>query len=316
MKKILIYEHFTGGGLLNEDLSSDLMNDAKLILLSIMKSCDRSYNYDYNYFLDYRLTDYRTDRSIITNESEDLYNLSLIKKYDYILPILPEIDSNLSNYVKFIEKNNIKKIISDTRTIDICSDKLIFYEYMTKHTIPVIPTYKSLNFKNRSDKYILKDRLGAGCSYVRLTKKNELEVYYSENMIVQPFIDGDHYSLSVFFSKSNFRLLTINKQNIGTTNCMLSLKSLIINVNQNLYLDILPIISNIKNSLPGLFGFVGIDFLLRGRQIYIVEINPRLTTSFSGLYETIGCNMIDLLINHKYIKNVITGRELCLSSNE
>tara|TARA_Y100000816_G_C26032430_1_gene540526 strand:+ start:123 stop:1073 length:951 start_codon:yes stop_codon:yes gene_type:complete len=316
MKKILIYEHFTGGGLLNEDLSSDLMNDAKLILLSIMASCDRSYNYDYNYFLDYRLTDYRTDRSIITNESEDLYNLSLIKKYDYILPILPEIDSNLSNYVKFIEKNNIKKVISDTRTIDICSDKLIFYEYMTKHTIPVIPTYKSLNFKNRSDKYILKDRLGAGCSYVRLTKKNELEEYYSENMIVQPFIDGDHYSLSVFFSKSNFRLLTINKQNIGTTNCMLSLKSLIINVNQNLYLDILPIISNIKNSLPGLFGFVGIDFLLRGRQIYIVEINPRLTTSFSGLYETIGCNMIDLLINHKYIKNVITGRELCLSSNE
>ena len=316
MKKILIYEHFTGGGLLNEDLSSDLMNDAKLILLSIMKSCDRSYNYDYNYFLDYRLTDYRTDRSIITYENEDLYNLSLIKKYDYILPILPEIDSNLSNYVKFIEKNNIKKVISDTRTIDICSDKLIFYEYMTKHTIPVIPTYKSLNFKNRSDKYILKDRLGAGCSYVRLTKKNELEEYYSENMIVQPFIDGDHYSLSVFFSNSNFRLLTINKQNIGTTNCMLRLKSLIINVNQNLYLDILPIISNIKNSLPGLFGFVGIDFLLRDQEIYIVEINPRLTTSFSGLYETIGCNMIDLLINHKYIKNVITGRELCLSSNE
>ena len=316
MKKILIYEHFTGGGLLNEDLSSDLMNDAKLILLSIMTSCDRSYNYDYNYFLDYRLTDYRTDRSIITNESEDLYNLSLIKKYDYILPILPEIDSNLSNYVKFLEKNNIKKVISDTRTIDICSDKLIFYQYMTKHAIPVIPTYKSLNFKNRSDKYILKDRLGAGCSYVRLTKKNELEEYYSENMIVQPFIDGDHCSLSVFFSNSNFRLLTINKQNIGTTNCMLRLKSLIINVNQNLYLDILPIISNIKKSLPGLFGFVGIDFLLRGREIYIVEINPRLTTSFSGLYETIGCNMIDLLINHKYIKNVITGRELCLSSNE
>ena len=88
MKKILIYEHFTGGGLLNEDLSSDLMNDAKLILLSIMKSCDRSYNYDYNYFLDYRLTDYRTDRSIITNESEDLYNLSLIKKRNNLTSIL------------------------------------------------------------------------------------------------------------------------------------------------------------------------------------------------------------------------------------
>ena len=71
MKKILIYEHLTGGGLLNEDLSSDLMNDAKLMLSSILASCDRSYNYDYNYFLDYRLTEYRTDRSIITYENKD-----------------------------------------------------------------------------------------------------------------------------------------------------------------------------------------------------------------------------------------------------
>ena len=316
MKKILIYEHLTGGGLLNEDLSSDLMNEAKLMLSSILASCDRSYNYDYNYFLDYRLTEYRTDRSIITYEKKDLYNLSLIKKYDHILPILPEIDSSLSNYVKFLEKNNIKKIISDTKTIDICSDKLIFFKYMSKYTIPVIPTYRSLNFKNSSDKYILKDRLGAGCSYVRLTKKNDLKEHYQQNMVVQPFIDGDHYSLSVFFSNRNFRLLTINKQNIGITNCMMKLKSLIINVNKNLYLNILPIISNIKKSLPGLFGFVGIDFLVRGGEIYIIEINPRLTTSFAGLYETIGCNMIDLLINHKYIKNVITGRELCLSNNE
>ena len=141
-------------------------------------------------------------------------------------------------------------------------------------------------------------------------------MHHSQNMIIQPFIDGDHYSLSVFFSNKNFRLLTINKQNMDIKNCMMKLKSLIINVNRNLYLDILPIISNLQKSLPGLFGFVGIDFLLTGRDVYIVEINPRLTTSFAGLYETIGCNMIDLLINHKYIKNVITSRELCLSNNE
>ena len=34
------------------------------------------------------------------------------------------------------------------------------------------------------------------------------------------------------------------------------------------------------------------------------------------LYETIGYNMIDLLDNHKYIKNVITSREINLQIYE
>ena len=67
----------------------------------------------------------------------------------------------------------------------------------------------------------------------------------------------------------------------------------------NFYLKILSLIDNIKRAMPGLFGFVGIDILIRNDMIYIVEINPRLTTSYVGLYETIGCNMVDLLLNHK-----------------
>ena len=53
--------------------------------------------------------------------------------------------------------------------------------------------------------------------------------------------------------------------------------------------------------MPGLIGFVGIDILINYNKIYIVEINPRLTTSYVGLYETIGCNMIDLLQLHDYL---------------
>ena len=68
--------------------------------------------------------------------------------------------------------------------------------------------------------------------------------------------------------------------------------------------------------MPGLFGFVGIDILIRNDMIYIVEINPRLTTSYVGLNETIGCNMVDLLLNHKYIKNIITSRKFNLLNYE
>ena len=57
MKKILIYEYFTGGGLLNEDLSSDLMLEARMMLSTLIESCDRSKIFDCNYFLDHRIKD-------------------------------------------------------------------------------------------------------------------------------------------------------------------------------------------------------------------------------------------------------------------
>ena len=94
------------------------------------------------------------------------------------------------------------------------------------------------------------------------------------------------------------------------------MKSLTINSKNNYYLIILTLINDIKRIMPGLIGFVGIDILINNNKIYIVEINPRLTTSYVGLYETIGCNMIDLLINHKYIKNVISSRKYNLLNYE
>ena len=89
MKKILIYEYFTGGGLLNEDLSSDLMLEARMMLSTLIESCDRSKSFDCNYFLDHRIKDLYSGKAIVTHADKDLYDLSLIKEFDYVLPILP-----------------------------------------------------------------------------------------------------------------------------------------------------------------------------------------------------------------------------------
>ncbi len=316
MKKILIYEYITGGGLLNEDLSSNLMFEASAILSSLIESCNRSTKFDYRYFIDHRLTDMHSDKSVVTRHSKDLYNMNLIKNFDYVIPVIPEINSDLLKYVKYLEKNNINKIISNSETIEICSDKLKFYKYLNKSNIPVIPSYNSLEIESKSKKYIVKDRYGAGCSFIKITNDKDLKNDYSDDKIIQPFIDGENYSLSVFFGKHDFRLLTINQQYFNINNDMIKLQGLSINIYHKLYLNILSVISDISDYLPGLYGFVGIDVLIEDTQLFIVEINPRITTSYVGLNESIGCNMIDLLINYKYIKNVITSRKYYLENNE
>jgi len=43
--------------------------------------------------------------------------------------------------------------------------------------------------------------------------------------------------------------------------------------------------------LPGLQGYVGVDLLLSGSQAWLIEINPRLTTSYVGLRQVIQLNL-------------------------
>jgi predicted ATP-grasp superfamily ATP-dependent carboligase len=51
--------------------------------------------------------------------------------------------------------------------------------------------------------------------------------------------------------------------------------------------------NDIKAAVPGLIGYFGVDLLLdtqTARGVTIVEVNPRLTTSYVHLHQAIGCN--------------------------
>jgi predicted ATP-grasp superfamily ATP-dependent carboligase len=48
-------------------------------------------------------------------------------------------------------------------------------------------------------------------------------------------------------------------------------------------------------SIPGLFGYVGVDVLL-GEQDMAIEINPRLTTSYIGLRQLSKTNLAEAML--------------------
>ena len=70
--------------------------------------------------------------------------------------------------------------------------------------------------------------------------------------------------------------------------------------------------NEICKAIPGLRGFVGIDILIKYDQIMLVDINPRITTSYVGLRSALGINparcilqsfMQKKLIPLKHMKN-------------
>ena len=49
-------------------------------------------------------------------------------------------------------------------------------------------------------------------------------------------------------------------------------------------------------AIPSLRGYVGIDFIQTEEGPMVLEINPRLTTSYCGLRSALGVNVADLVL--------------------
>jgi predicted ATP-grasp superfamily ATP-dependent carboligase len=54
---------------------------------------------------------------------------------------------------------------------------------------------------------------------------------------------------------------------------------------------------DVAKAIPGLWGYVGIDLILTSSGPVVLEVNPRLTTSYIGLRKSIGRNPAELVLS-------------------
>ena len=156
MKKILIFEYITGGGLIEKKVENSLLFEAKIILNSLINAS----NYDVDFFCDYRHSFKSRKGAIIVSKynSEILYNSDFINRYDYYLPICPENHMIYYNYVKKIANtlNNIN--LSCTKTLLMTSDKLIFKKICNSKNLS---NPDSFYLNKDIQLYVEKDRTGS-----------------------------------------------------------------------------------------------------------------------------------------------------------
>ena len=308
MKNILIYEYITGGGILNEDLTHDLLYEAQLILESLIKDFSQFKTVNFKYLLDYRLSSrFGSVNSIDVNNGNEIYKTNLLKKFNYILPIIPESCTRLYKYSKFLEENNIEKILSPSKIIKIMSDKKLFAKFCSTSNINHPQNITNLSDIKKNRLYLLKDRFGAGCSHIEILKGKDICSIDKKNYILQEYLVGKSYSASLFFLNGNYKLLTINKHKIQkVSGKYIKVNEIFVNVGERNEL-LFNLLRKIKKYASSLYGFIGIDFIVSNNEIYLIEINPRFTTSFTVLSNTLGINLANL-IDNPFITTPICGK--------
>lgn len=189
-----------------------------------------------------------------------------------------------------------KCLNSSVAALHLCSDKWALFQHLTGHSIPTIPTFR---WDDRSAlrrlewPRVLKLRLGAGSQSMQLvTSPDEWERAISlfdgssreTEAIVQPYVPGTSLSVGVIIDRNQRgHRLPVADQCIDPSRGFAYEGGRIPSSRWCGSLDRL--LDAVLPTIPGLFGYLGIDVLIPDaapETPLLVEINPRLTTSYTG----------------------------------
>jgi predicted ATP-grasp superfamily ATP-dependent carboligase len=237
-----------------------------------------------------------------------------MQQADAVLLIAPETGGVLARLTKMAE--GLKKTVlgCDSSAVQIASDKYQTYQQLKQHGIPAIATYLFQDFpKNARGSWVAKPIDGAGCTDTAVFgdafQLTDWMQGREQTHIVQPLQRGIAASMSMLCKEGKAYLLACNRQKITmqayeTGSCAIGYEGSVLNALFQYQQAFDRLAQSIAQAIPGLSGYLGVDLVVDGDDIYVVEINPRLTTSYVALRQACGVNparmLLDLFYNERF----------------
>lgn len=308
--KIVVYEHFTSGAMSGQDLPVELAAEGDAMLQAMV--ADMLYHTAFQPVImrDHRLPLVADIINISVNDSgqyQQIWQHCLDNEALFLL-IAPETGGVLQQLAEQVLAAGKTLLGCTPDAIDLCSDKLRCNHFLQQYDLPVIPSQSALQWLAQpafSTPLICKPRDGAGCVATYRFTENSMANAHLKNVstqpaqqIVQPFVSGEAMSLSVFVDGAKRQILSLNQQMLDVQNSQLNYQGSIVavpypaNFSQ---IEAQQLLDKLCEALPGLWGFAGIDLIVSPTTVVIVDINPRLTTSFNQLVTATGISAAKLL---------------------
>lgn len=226
----------------------------------------------------------------------------LVGATDLFWPIAPESAGILATIVAMAAQNGRRALASDSRAIDVAARKSATAQLLERRGIPCVPTLPADEAIPRStDGWVVKPDDGIGCDdtwyfATRDAVRRWQDAEHRAGDVIQPFVPGTPLSLSILAQDGEAWVLTCNIQDVRKDRGAFSYHGGWTGGAEHRREALEPLATAIAAALPGLWGYIGID-LVDGRNGPIVlEINPRLTTSYAGLRASIGRNPAELVL--------------------
>lgn len=242
---------------------------------------------------------------VVVQTDDDIWQIwkAQIKAADAVFIIAPETDGTLHYLTQMAGLEGALVLGCGLPSIAIASDKMATYLALEAAGIATIPTYSYESWPRSHWIWLAKPNDGAGCSDTAcFNNADDLQDWIEQNNkqlthVIQAYQPGDAGSISCVMKKGKAHVLSCNTQEIEINNHQVSYQGGVINGMQEYWQQFEIVANQVAKALPDLAGYVGIDVIVDGDEVIVVEINPRFTTSYSVLREATSKNPAELIIN-------------------
>lgn len=297
--RILVYEHITGGGMCGTPLPHALAQEGDLMLRALVGDLSELCAVSVCMTRDARLPHDGLDAQVYCVENQAELQRAwtrLLDEVDAVWPIAPETGGLLARLSQEVLEAGPMLLGSRPAAVALTGSKFRTAHALTGHGIPVIPTYRpGAELPAQVQTWVLKPDQGVGCEGLRICPAETLDRYWppgddTGGWVAQPCLSGGHASLCALFDTGRARLLSLNRQRLARRGDGLELQACIVNGLEAARGPYEQLAGRIASAIPGLWGIAGVDLIVTPAGPVVVEINPRLTSSYAGLHRALDFN--------------------------
>lgn len=317
----LVYEHVSGGGLADQQIQLDVLSEGYGMLRALTSDL-RAAGHKVTCLLDSRICalnpPIQADRVISVRSSQEsekaLERLSRV--FDAVYVIAPEQGQTLQRLVELVEESGGTSLNCHVDGLGRASNKAEACEVLKKHGLPVPRTYvfrvqegaehvrrmvSRLEFP-----LVLKPANGVGCCGLSVVQDesqicqafDKAKEASAEIVVVQRMVEGVAASVSLISTDREALPITLNEQMIALAppESESAYMGGIVPLRHRWEKEAMEMARRTVESLTGLRGYVGVDMVLTDNGPVVMEINPRLTTSYLGLRRVIKFNLAQAIV--------------------
>ena len=326
--RVFVFEYVTGGGLLGAGLPPSLVREGDLMLRALVADLAALDGVECIITRDARLAPPRLPADCRpVHDAADFPRVwaQALAGADAVWPIAPEHKGILEGISQAILAADRPLLNSRPAAVRTAASKLRTIRLLEAQGVPVVPTFGAADrLPPLPGPWVLKPDDGVGCLGIRLCRdRDSLSRYWeqltqADTFVAQPFIQGTAVSLSLLAKDGEASLLSVNRQRIAVMDEGLILLGCVVNGLGAGDPRWRRLAGDVTAALPDLWGYAGVDLIAAAEGPLVLEVNPRLTTSYVGLRESLQRNpaglVLDLLADGALRQGAVGGLavDVCL----
>ncbi|WP_286162354.1 ATP-grasp domain-containing protein [Methylobacillus flagellatus] len=229
---------------------------------------------------------------------------------DAVWLIAPESDGSLLRLTEQVEQQGKRLLGCPAAGVRLASSKRQTWQRLHQAGIAAIPTLTWAQFEpGLYPAVVAKPDDGAGCEdSACFDDHRQLKRWMhgrEHSHVLQPYQPGLAASMSLLCRAGRAWLLSCNWQKVSlhsdaTAYRRFHYRGSVVN-GAAAHWDVFDALAQrVAQAMPELGGYIGVDVIVADDAVWVVEINPRLTTSYAGLHQAMGCNPAGLLLDFTY----------------